>query len=124
MTRDVKKSAGYERQALQGALARLDEVRWALLADRLKAYRGFLEMAREAPEQVAAGVGKLLDGHYGDGPGMLARSALEGLPNNRVTALLQLVGAFVWQAPEDMVAAARSELSPGERERLESAVQI
>lgn len=119
----ISSQAAYENHELRKTLTRIDEIRWAPLAAREKAYGAFLKVLQHEPERVAECIGGLLEGNYSRGAWLVAKRILAGPSRNRSTALLQLVGALEWQAPEDMVAAARKELTANERARLESEVQ-
>ena len=115
--------AEYERRELADAHKKLAEMRRAPLSDRKEAQAEFLKAMREDPELVAERIGWLLNGSYGYGSMLMAKQVLGSPRMNRSAALTQMVGAFEWMAPEDMVRAAWKKLSAGEKAALESAVQ-
>ena len=115
--------AEYERRELSNARNRINKLHRAPLADRKEAQAEFLEAMRDDPELVAERLGWLLAGHYGDGEKLLAKQVLGSPRMNRSAALTQMIGAFEWMTPEDMVRAAWKKLSAGEKAALESAVQ-
>ena len=78
---------------------------------------------RSTPELVGERIGWLFDGNYGMGSMMLARCVLASPRMNRAAALTQVIGAFEWQSPEVMSREAWKKLTPGEKARLDSAVQ-
>ena len=115
--------ADYERRELTEARNKLTELRRAPLADRKEAQAEFFKAMREDPELVAERLGWLIGGNYGYGAMLMAKQALGSPRMNRSAALTQLVGAFEWMTPEDMVRAAWKKLSASEKAALESAVQ-
>ena len=115
--------AEYERRELTEARNTLTALRRAPLADRKEAQAEFLKAMRNDPELVAERLGWLLNGSYGYGSMLMAKQALASPRMNRSAALTQMVGAFEWMAPEDMVRAAWKKLSASEKAALESAVQ-
>lgn len=119
----IPSQAEYERRELADAHRKLDELRRAPLSDRKEAQEEFLKVMREDPELVAERVGWLLGGNYGYGSMVMAKRVLGSPRMNRSAALTQMIGAFEWMAPEDMVRAAWKKLSASEKAALESAVQ-
>lgn len=119
----IPSQAAYEHQELAEAHKRLGEIQRAPLADRREAQSRFLEVMRGAPEVVAERIGWLVDGNYGYGPMTLAKRVLASPRMNRPAALTHMIGAFEWQSPEIMSRGAWKRLTPGEKTRLESAVQ-
>lgn len=119
----VPSQADYERRERSEAQQRLAEIRRQPLSDRKEAQAKFLEAMRDDPELVAERLGWLLGGSYGYGAKLMAKQVLGSPRMNRSAALTQMVGAFEWMAPEDMVRAAWKKLSASEKAALESAVQ-
>lgn len=115
--------AEYERRELSEAHKKIDELRRAPLAERKEAQAEFLKAMRDDPELVAERVGWLLDGNYGYGSMLLAKRVLGSPRMNRSAALTQMIGAFEWMTPDDMVRAAWKKLSAGEKAALETALQ-
>lgn len=115
--------AEYERRELSVAHKRIDDLRRSPLADRKEAQAEFLEAMRDDPETVAERIGWLLNGSYGMGEKILAQRILKSPRMNRSAALTQMIGAFEWMTPDDMVRAAWKKLSTSEKAALESAVQ-
>ena len=113
----------YERRELTAARNKLSELRRAPLADRKEAQAEFLKAMRDDPELVAERLGWLIGGNYGYGAMLMAKQVLATPRMNRSAALTQMVGAFEWMTPEDMVRAAWKKLSTGEKAALETAVQ-
>jgi len=119
----IPSQAEYERRELTEAQNKLTQLRRAPLSDRKEAQADFLKAMREDPKLVAERVGWLLDGNYGYGPMAMAKSVLGSPRMNRSAALTQMIGAFEWMSPEDMVRAAWKKLSASEKAALERAVQ-
>jgi hypothetical protein len=119
----IPSQVDYERRELAGAHKRLEEIQRAPLADRKEAQASFLKAMRSTPELVGERIGWLFDGNYGMGSMMLARRVLASPRMNRAAALTQMIGAFEWQSPEVMSREAWKKLTPGEKARLDSAVQ-
>ena len=115
--------AEYERRELSEAHKKIDELRRAPLAERKEAQAEFLKAMRDDPELVAERVGWLLQGNYGYGSMLLAKRVLGSPRMNRSAALTQMIGAFEWMTPDDMVRAAWKKLSAGEKAALETALQ-
>ena len=113
----------YERRELADARKKLDQLRRAPLSDRKEAQAEFIKAMRDDPELVAERLGWLIGGNYGYGAMLMAKQVLASPRMNRSAALTQMVGAFEWMTPEDMVRAAWKKLSAGEKAALESAVQ-
>jgi hypothetical protein len=113
----------YERRERSEAQQRLAEIRRQPLSDRKEAQGKFLEAMRDDPELVAERLGWLLGGSYGYGAMLMAKQVLKSPRMNRAAALTQMIGAFEWMTPEDMVRAAWKKLSAGEKAALETAVQ-
>ena len=113
----------YERRELSAAHRKLDELRRAPLSDRKEAQAEFLKVMRDDPNLVAERIGWLLGGSYGYGSMLLAKRVLAAPRMNRSAALTQMIGAFEWMAPEEMVRAAWKKLSTREKAALERAVQ-
>ena len=113
----------YERRELADARKKIDQLRRAPLSDRKEAQAEFLKAMRTDPELVAERLGWLLNGSYGYGSMLMAKQVLASPRMNRSAALTQLVGAFEWMTPEDMVRAAWKKLSTREKATLETAVQ-
>ena len=118
----IPSQAEHERRELSEAHKRIDGLRRAPLADRKEAQAKFLEAMRDDPELVAERVGWMLGGSYGAGEQILAQRILKSPRMNRSAALTQMVGAFEWMTPEDMVRAAWKKLSASEKAALETAV--
>lgn len=112
----------YERRERQEAQQLLAEIRRQPLSDRKEAQESFLEAMRD-PALVAERLGWLLNGSYGYGAKMMAQQVMKSPRMNRSAALTQMVGAFEWRVPEDMVRTAWKKLSAGEKAALERAVQ-
>jgi hypothetical protein len=119
----VPDQAEYERRERSEAQQRLAEIRRQPLADRKEAQGKFLEAMRDDPELVAERLGWLLGGSYGSGAKLMAKQVLGSPRMNRSAALTQMVGAFEWMTPDDMVRAAWKKLSASEKAALETAVQ-
>ena len=119
----IPSQAEYERRELEDANRKLAELRRAPLSERKEAQAEFLKVMRDNPDLVAERIGWLLDGNYGYGPMRLAKRVLGAPRMNRSAALTQMIGAFEWMAPEDMVRAAWKKLSAGEKAALEREVQ-
>ena len=115
--------AEYERRELSDAQRKLAELRRAPLSERKEAQAEFLKAMRDDPDLVAERIGWLLGGNYGYGSKLLAQRVLGSPRMNRSAALTQMIGAFEWMTPEDMVRAAWKKLSAGEKAALERAVQ-
>ena len=115
--------AEYERRELSDAQRKLVELRRAPLSDRKEAQAEFLKAMRDDPELVAERIGWLLGGNYGYGSMLLAKRVLVTPRMNRSAALTQMIGAFEWMVPEEMVRAAWKKLSTSEKAALERAVQ-
>ena len=115
--------AEYERRELTEARNKLTALRRAPLADRKEAQAAFFEAMRDDPKLVAERLGWLLNGSYGYGSMLMAKQVLASPRMNRSAALTQMVGAFEWMTPEDMVRAAWKKLSASEKAALERAVQ-
>jgi hypothetical protein len=116
-------STNYELREIQEAQGKLAEVRRAPLADRKEAARDFFEAMRDNPQIVGERVGWLIDGNYGYGSMLLAKRVLGAPRSNRAAALTQMVGAFEWQAPEEMTRAAWKKLTAAQQAALDRAVQ-
>ena len=115
--------AEHERRERASALGRLAKLKKQPLADRKEAQASFFEAMRDDPALVAERLEWLLNGSYGYGEKMLATQILKSPRMNRSAALTQMIGAFEWMAPEDMVRAAWKKLSTSEKAALETAVQ-
>ena len=115
--------AEYERREHTEAQRRLTEIRRQPLSDRKEAQGKFLEAMRDDPELVAERVGWLLNGSYGYGSQLMAKQVLANPRMNRSAALTQMIGAFEWMAPGDMVSAAWKKLTKSQQAALEKAVQ-
>lgn len=113
----------YERRELTEAQNKLSQLRRAPLSERKEAQAEFFKAMRDDPELVAERVGWLLDGNYGYGSMLMAKQVLGSPRMNRSAALTQMIGAFEWMTPEDMVRAAWKKLSASAKAALESAVQ-
>jgi hypothetical protein len=119
----VPSQAEYERRELADARKHLDGLRRAPLSDRKEAQAEFYKAMSEDPNLVAERVGWLLAGNYGYGSMLMAKQVLANPRMNRSAALTQMVGAFEWMTPDDMVRAAWKKLSASEKAALESALQ-
>jgi len=113
----------YERRERSEAQQRLTEIRRQPLSDRKEAAAAFLTAMRGNPALVAERIGWLIDGSYGYGAMLLAKQVIGSPRMNRSAALTQMIGAFEWMAPEEMVRAAWKKLTAGEKVALERAVQ-
>ena len=113
----------HERRERSEAQQRLAEIRRQPLSDRKEAQGEFLEAMRDHPELVAERVSWLLNGSYGYGSMLLAKQVLGSPRMNRSAALTQMIGAFEWMAPEEMVRAAWKKLTKSQQAALEKAVQ-
>ena len=113
----------YELREATEARSRLAKLQRQPLADRKEAQASFFEAMRDQPELVAERVGWLLDGNYGYGEMILAKRILKSPRMNRSAALTQMIGAFEWMSPEDMVRAAWKKLTKSQQAALEKAVQ-
>ena len=102
---------------------KIAQLRRAPLSDRKEAQAEFLKAMREDPELVAERVSWLLNGSYGYGSMLMAKRVLGSPRMNRSAALTQMIGAFEWMSPEDMVRSAWKKLSASEKAVLETAVQ-
>ena len=115
--------AEHEHRERASALGRLAKLKKQPLADRKEAQASFFEAMRDDPALVAERLEWLLNGSYGYGEKMLATQILKSPRMNRSAALTQMIGAFEWMAPNDMVIAAWKKLSASEKAALETAVQ-
>jgi hypothetical protein len=108
----------YEQREIRAAHAQQLAVQRAPLVDRKEAQLAFFEAMRDDPGLIAERIGWLLEGNYGYGQMLLAKRILQSPRMNRQAALVQMIGVFEWQSPEDMTRSAWKRLSPGEQAAL------
>jgi hypothetical protein len=108
----------YEQREIRAAHAQQLAVQRAPLVDRKEAQLAFFKAMRDDPGLIAERIGWLLEGNYGYGQMLLAKRILQSPRMNRQAALVQMIGVFEWQSPEDMTRSAWKRLSPGEQAAL------
>ena len=114
----------YETQEILRAQGEMERLKRAPLSDRKEAAQSFYETMRDDPATVAERLGWLFDGNYGKGQQLMAQQILKSPRMNRAAALTNLVAAFDWQCPQDMVAAAWKKLTKPQQKMLDDVLQV
>lgn len=118
----MSKDQEYDTREMQTARNRLAEVRKAPLADRKEAREAYRAAMADDPDLVAERVVWLLNGSYGYGEHLIARTIVAKPRMNRVAALAHLIAVYEWQCPEDFATKAWHDLTPDQQTAIDQAI--
>jgi len=113
----------YHARSRREALQHEHDVNNASLSDRQEARKEFGEALKD-PALIAERIGWLIDGHYGFGEMLTAKSIMAHPRINRRAGLIQLIGVYEWHCPIDFGIQVWKKLTASQKQALNAALDI